>query len=144
MLRANFSLAVAETIRWTADLMLIRMLIARTCILCATAAKLLHALIFQCALLITKTIEREDEKMSNPHYRNNWKEETMCAQLVEVRQSFAGVKSCYRTATHAIVYTNGFAGKKICKMHESWIRRTNMIDGSRIGDWVSVVALENK
>jgi hypothetical protein len=79
-----------------------------------------------------------------PHYRNNWNEETMCAQLIAVPSMFAGVKSCRRTATHKTVYANGFPGKKICKMHESWIRRTNMIDGTRIGDWVSVVALENK
>lgn len=79
-----------------------------------------------------------------PHYRNNWNEETMCAQLIAVPSMFAGVKSCRRTATHKIVYANGFAEKKICKMHESWIRRTSMIDGTRIGDWVSVVELETK
>ena len=82
---------------------------------------------------------------NRPHYRNNWDEETMCAQLIAVRGSFAGVKSCRRTATHKIVYKVSDAiGKKICTMHESWIRRTGTIDGTRIGDWVSVVALENK
>ena len=83
--------------------------------------------------------------MSKPHYRNNWEEETMCAQLIAVRGSFAGVKSCRRTATHKIVYrVSALLDRKICTMHESWIRRLGTIDGSRIGDWVSVVPLENK
>jgi hypothetical protein len=79
-----------------------------------------------------------------PYYRNHWVEETMCAEIMFVAGS-SRARSCYRAATHAVNLVAVNKRKRICKMHASWVKRTNTFEGARMSDnWAVLVSLETK